>query len=291
MTRSVKRVAAVHDLSGFGRSSLAVIIPILSSMKIQVCPLPTAVLSTHTGGFEGFSFVDLTESMGGFIDHWMSLGIEFDCIYSGFLGSVRQMDILSEWIDASGPRRPLVLIDPVLGDDGRLYATMTPEIVAGMRAYAARADIITPNLTEAALLLDEPYIAAPDAQEIVRLLRGLSRLGPGTVIITGIPESSDDGRFCVMARDGADGSIWKSSYAGIPQYYPGTGDAFASVAAGAILQGDSLPMAVERAVHFVSAAIRASYGYRTPAREGVCLERVLETLASPLPYCSFERID
>ena len=124
MKHSVKRVAAIHDLSGFGRASLTAIIPILSSMGVQVCPLPTAILSNHTGGFETFSFVDFTDHMQDYINHWKELNIDFDCIYSGFLGSERQIEIVSGFIDDFGTEDNMVVIDPVLGDNGTLYSTM-----------------------------------------------------------------------------------------------------------------------------------------------------------------------
>lgn len=120
MKHSVKRVAAIHDLSGFGRASLTAIIPILSSMGVQVCPLPTAILSNHTGGFDTFSFVDFTDHMQDYIDHWKELKIDFDCIYSGFLGSERQIEIVSGFIDDFGTKDNMVVIDPVLGDNGNL---------------------------------------------------------------------------------------------------------------------------------------------------------------------------
>jgi len=157
MKRSVSRVAAIHDLSGFGRSSLAVVIPILSTMGVQVCSVPTAVLSTHTGGFEGYSFVDLTDTLEEFFNHWHKLKIEFDCIYSGFLGSSRQIDIISKFIANFSANDPLVVIDPVMGDNGKLYSTMDREMVEKMRSLLQKADIITPNFTEAAYLLDEEY--------------------------------------------------------------------------------------------------------------------------------------
>ena len=126
---SVKRVAAIHDLSGFGRASLTVVIPIISSMNHQVCPMPTAVLSTHTGGFKDYSFVDLTDSMVAFAKHWKKLNLDFDCIYSGFLGSVKQIDILDKFIDDMKRDYTLTVVDPVLGDNGKLYDTMNEEMV------------------------------------------------------------------------------------------------------------------------------------------------------------------
>ena len=142
MIGKLNKVAAIHDLSGFGRSSLSVVFPILSTMGAQVCSLPTAVLSTHTA-YEGYTFVDLTDYMEAFIKHWKSLDIEFDCIYSGFLGSARQINIISKFIDDFSSSKPLVVIDPVMADDGELYSTMDQEMVKNMRALIKKADIIT----------------------------------------------------------------------------------------------------------------------------------------------------
>lgn len=132
-TNIIPRIAAIHDLSGFGRCSLSVIIPTLSAMGMQVCSLPTAVLSTHTGGFDGYTFVDLTDTMDAYAAHWKSLGISFDCIYSGFLGSQRQIDIILSFIDTFQTENKLVVVDPVFADNGKLYSTFTPDFVPHMR--------------------------------------------------------------------------------------------------------------------------------------------------------------
>ncbi len=151
------RVAAIHDLSGFGRCSLTVAIPILSAMGLQCCPLPTAFLSTHTGGFEGFTFLDMTEEMPRVAAHWKSLDLRFQAIYSGFLGSVRQIDIVENFIREFRREDTVVVVDPVMGDHGEVYQTYTSAMCAGMARLAELADVITPNLTEAALLLGLPY--------------------------------------------------------------------------------------------------------------------------------------
>ena len=151
------RVAAVHDLSGFGRCSLTVAIPILSAMGVQCCPLPTAFLSTHTGGFQGFTFLDMTEEMPRVSAHWKGLGIRFQAVYSGFLGSARQIGVVSDFIRDFRTPETLIVVDPVMGDDGRAYQTCTPDLCAGMAQLAEEADVITPNLTEAAFLLGQSY--------------------------------------------------------------------------------------------------------------------------------------
>lgn len=290
--RSVKRVAAINDLSGFGRSSLSVVIPILSTMGIQVCSAPTAVLSTHTGGFKGYSFVDLTDSLQEFFAHWKKLNLDFDCIYSGFLGSPRQINIVSGFIDDFAKNCDnLVVIDPVLGDNGKLYSTMGQDMVDQMRKLIRKADIITPNFTEAAFLLDKPYDLNISDQELKKWLYELSQMGPEKVVITSAPASKDPKTTSVVAYNKEDNRFWKVSCVYIPAHYPGTGDAFTSVIVGSILQGDNLPIALDRGVQFITTAIRASYGTTFPKREGVLLERVLGNLNMPFLVSSYELLE
>ncbi|NLC76501.1 MAG: pyridoxamine kinase [Clostridia bacterium] len=291
MKRQIKRVAAIHDLSGFGRTSLAVVIPILSTMGFQVCSLPTAVLSTHTGGFEGYSFVDLTEFMAKTVAHWQELKIDFDCIYSGFLGSPRQVEIISRFIDNFSANDPLVVVDPAMGDNGRLYSTMDEEMVREMRGLVAKAQIITPNYTEAAFLLNEPYRPDITLEELKEWLIRLADMGPQVPIITSVPyrgKSRPKHQTAVIAYNREDGRFWKVICVYIPAHYPGAGDTFTSVLVGSLLQGDSIPMAMDRGVQFITTAIRASYGSQYPEREGVLLERVLGSLNLPVFSSSYE---
>jgi pyridoxine kinase len=289
--KPVKRVAAIHDLAGFGRASLTVIIPILSTMGVQVCPVPTAVLSTHTGGFEGYSFVDLTDSMEGYIEHWRRLNLEFDCIYSGFLGSVRQIDIVSKFMDYFGSEDNLTVVDPVMGDNGKLYSTMNIDMVRNMTKLITKADIITPNFTEAAYLLDKEYKLNITEKEMKKWLVELSSMGPETVIITSVPDPNSTRNTWVIAYDRKNNKFWKVSCLYIPAYFPGTGDGFTSVIVGSLLQGDSLPIALDRGVQFITACIRASYGFGYPEREGVLLEKVIQNLKLPVITSSYEILE
>ena len=290
MVKPVKRVAAIHDMSGFGRASLSMVIPILSTMKAQVCPLPTAVLSTHTGGFTDYNFVDLTDTMKATMEHWKKLNIDFDCIYSGFLGSTKQIDIVSEFIDDFGNKESLVVVDPVMGDNGDLYQTMDKAMVENMKKLIKKADIITPNFTEAIYLLDEENREHIDEEKIKDWLIRLSDMGPNIVIITSVPEDKEHKKTSVVAYDRGCNRFWKVSCQYIPAHFPGTGDGFTSVLVGSLLQGDSLPIALDRGVQFITSCIRASYGFDYPEREGVLLELVLENLKMPVLMSSYELI-
>jgi pyridoxine kinase len=290
MNKPVKRVAAIHDLSGFGRASLTAIMPILSTMGVQVCPMPTAVLSSHTGGFTGYSFVDLTDTMKEYKNHWKQLNIDFDCIYSGFLGSTKQIDIISEFIDDFDTEDNIVVVDPVMGDNGKLYDTMDEEMIRHMKKLVCKADIITPNFTEAVYLLDKKYDLDVSEEEIKEWLIELSHMGPSIVIITSVPEFKTNKNTSVIAYDRKTNKFWKVSCKYIPAHFPGTGDCFTSVIVGSLLQGDSLPIALDRGVQFITACIRASYGFDYPRKEGVLLEKVLPNLNMPVMVSSYELI-
>ncbi|PIE87868.1 MAG: pyridoxamine kinase [Bacteroidetes bacterium] len=288
MKSPVKKVAAIHDLSGYGRSSLTVVMPILSSMGIYVCPLPTAILSTNSS-FPGFHFADMTEQMHPIIDHWKALELHFDGIYSGFLGSPKQAEVVKMMIDDFTTPDSLVIVDPVLGDNGKLYEPFGHDMVIGMRALISHAKIITPNLTEACLLLDEPYHEAPSIQAIKEYAVRLAAKGPGTVIITSAPNEASDS--AVIAYDANSQRFWKVGCSYLPAEYPGTGDTFTSVICGALLQGDSLPIALDRAVHFVSYGVRATFGYEHDTREGILQEKILHSLDTPVQISSYELMD
>ena len=244
---STPRVAAIHDMSGFGRCSLTVAIPILSAMGIQCCPLPTAFLSTHTGGFEGFTFLDMTDELPKVAAHWKSLGLEFQAVYSGFLGSERQIAIVEDFLREFRGADTAAVIDPVMGDHGEVYQTYTPAMCAGMARLAELADVITPNLTEAALLLGVPYDALPAGEAGCReVVERLSLDGRRSVVLTGASTAPElTGAMCFDARTGQTEAVQTQR---VPQEFHGTGDVFASVLTGALVQGASLPDAVRQAV-------------------------------------------
>lgn len=286
---NVRRIAAIHDLSGIGRTSLMAVIPILSTMGFNVCPLPTAILSNHSQ-YPDFSFQDLTEEMPRIIDQWEKLGVTFDAIYTGYMGSPRQIEIVCGFIERFRTADTLVVVDPVLGDNGHLYSKMTQEMVEEMRRLACRADVLTPNLTEAFALLDRPYKTDCTTEELKDLIAELSEMGPDTVIITGVPVPGQSGLTSVIARSKSDLRTWKVTCPYLPAHYPGTGDSFTSVITGSLLQGDSLPIALDRAAQFILQGIRSTFGYRMDNRDGILLERVLPNLNTPIQSATYELV-
>ena len=267
-----KRVAAIHDLSGFGKCSLTVALPILSAAGIETSALPTAILSTHTGGISGYTYRDLTEDMRPVMKHWKSLDIKFDAIYTGFLGSFEQLDIVKEFFDAFRQEDNLILVDPVMGDNGELYTVFTREFAAGMRMLCQKADIIVPNLTEAALLLDEPYHPGPFTHAYIEsLLRKLGALGPQKVVLTGVYFKEDE--LGAATYDRTTDTIDYVFTQKIPGYYHGTGDVFASALLSALLNDFSLIDAAAIAVHFTTDSIRRTYKAKTDYRFGVNFEQ------------------
>lgn len=284
-----RRIAAIHDLSGIGRTSLMAVIPILSTMGFNVCPLPTAILSNHSQ-YPDFSFLDLTEEMPKIIDQWEKLGVNFDAIYTGYMGSPRQIEIVCGFIERFRRDETLVVVDPVLGDNGHLYSKMTQEMVEQMRRLARRADVLTPNLTEAFALLSRPYKTDCTTEELKDLIAELSEMGPDTVIITGVPVPGQSGLTSVIARSKSDLRTWKVTCPYLPAHYPGTGDSFTSVITGSLLQGDSLPIALDRAAQFILQGIRSTFGYKMDNRDGILLERVLPNLNTPIQAATYELI-
>lgn len=267
-----KRVAAIHDLSGFGKCSLTVALPILSAAGIETSALPTAILSTHTGGISGYTYRDLTEDMRPVMKHWKSLDIKFDAIYTGFLGSFEQLDIVREFFDAFRQEDNLILVDPVMGDNGELYTVFTREFAAGMRMLCQKADIIVPNLTEAALLLDEPFHPGPYTHAYIEsLLRKLGALGPQKVVLTGLYFKEDE--LGAATYDRTTDTIDYVFTQKIPGYYHGTGDVFASALLSALLNDFSLIDAAAIAVHFTTDSIRRTYKAKTDYRFGVNFEQ------------------
>lgn len=273
---STPRIAAIHDLSCFGRCSLTIALPVLSAMGCQCCPLPTALLSAHTG-FPGNTFLDLTAEMGRIADHWTAMDLQFDAIYSGFLGSADQVDTVARFFNTFKKSSTAVIVDPVMGDHGTAYRTCTPELCRGMRVLAENSDVITPNLTEAALLLDRPYeeIQRTDAYEVVRRL---SVGGRRSVVLTGY--SSGPGQTGALCFDRDSGESKAVQTPREPQDFSGTGDLFASVLAGGVARGVPLFQAAQAAADFVRDCIARTLAEGLTEQDGVDFEPLLGQLTS-----------
>ena len=283
-----KKIAAIHDLSGYGRCSLSVIIPVISAMGIQVCPVPTAVLSTHTGGFTDMALEDLTEHISNCYEHYKRLGLQFDAIYTGFMTSSEQVDSCLKFFD--GNPDALKVVDPVLGDNGKPYSTCTPELMRRMKELVEEADVITPNLTETCMLLGEE---CPPMMSVSQARSWLARLSdkPRIVVIKGVPLIDDEGqKLSNIGFDRESGSFWRIDWDHIPMHYPGTGDIFTSVLTASLLKGESLPIALNRATTFTEIAVKTTYSYGTEARQGVLFEDCLSWLMTNTVLSDYKRL-
>ncbi len=268
-----KKVCAIHDLSCVGRCALTVVIPILSQLGTQVIPMPTALLSSHTGGYTGFSFLELTDEMSKISDHWKSMETTFDSVYSGFLGDEKQIEFVIDFAALCKKKNnALFFADPVMGDDGIKYQTYTDKMCELTRDIAKEADVITPNLTEACILLGIPYREHFEKNEIKDMMIQLSNGGRTSVVITGV--SDVDGTIGARYFDRETGGFGNHFTKKLDASYPGTGDAFSSVVLGALLRGRSLGESVFSAVSYVYSAVELTHRLGTPVREGILLESI-----------------
>lgn len=241
--------AAIHDLSGFGKCSLTVALPVLSACGVETSALPTAVLSTHTGGFTGFVYRDLTPDLLPIAKHWESVGAGFGALYSGFLGSEEQIGMVEEVFRMFRGPGTLVLVDPVMGDGGKLYSTYTQAMADGMARLCRHADVVAPNMTEACHILGLEYDPGPYTREYLeKVLKGLCELGPRQAVITGA--WLEEGKLGAACYDRAAGGMQLYLRRRVPGYFHGTGDLFSSTLLGGLLNGMSLGTACETAVEF-----------------------------------------
>ena len=279
--RKQKRIAAIHDISCFGKCSLTVALPIISAAGIEVSSIPTAVLSTHTGGISGWTYRDLTEDILPIIDHWQSLDLEFDALYTGFLGSFEQINIVAEIFDRLKTPDNLIIVDPVMADNGQLYKIFPPNFPEGMRKLCTKADVIVPNITETVLMLDEPYLEGPYTQAYIEdLLKKLAGLGAGKVVLTG--EYFDHHRLGAASYDSKTGEISYAFSDWIEGYFHGTGDVFASALTAALLNDINIARAAEIAVDFTVGSIARTKAAGTDIRFGVNFEQGLPQLIQQL---------
>lgn len=270
--KRLKRVVAIHDISCFGKCSLTVVLPIISAAGIETSVLPTAVLSTHTGGFTNFTYRDLTEDITPITTHWKSINLAFDAIYTGFLGSFKQLNLVTEFFKTFKTNNNIILIDPVMADNGELYTIFTPKFVNGMRQLCKRADIIVPNITEAALLIEEKYNPGPYTKKnIEKILKNLSLLGPKKIVLTGI--FFEDEKLGVATYDASNGKITYALEKRVPGYFHGTGDVFSSALLSGLLNDFNLEISASIATRFTVAAIKKTANTGTDIRFGVNFEQ------------------
>ena len=270
-----KKIALVNDVTGYGRCSIAVELPLISALKIQGCVLPTAVLSVHTG-FPAYYMDDYTERMPAYIESWKQNKLAFDGILTGFLGSARQSDTVLAFIRDFKQAATKVIVDPVMGDYGRLYPSYTEDMCRKMRQLLTVADVITPNLTEACRLLDIPYPdqgqVSPDRLE--HMAAALTDKGPSQLVLTGLHE----GEYLLnyVYEKGKAPEIQRVKKIGSDR--SGTGDVFAAIVAGRIVQGKTLSEAVHSAADFVSKAMVYTEELQLPHNCGLAFEEFLTDL-------------
>lgn len=273
-----KKVLAINDISCAGRCSLTVALPILSAAGLETRILPTAILSTHTGGFEGYTFLDFTDEMMKIADHWKSLDLKFDAIYTGYLGSGRQIDIVSDIIDMFRDEHTLVYVDPVMGDGGALYAGFNENFPKGMARLCGKADIIVPNITEASLMLGERYIdKGYDRRYIESLAAKLSDLGPEKIVISGVAFNEGEIGCCVYDSKSGRAEYGFTDF--VATLYHGTGDVFGSALLGAYMSGKSLMESAEIAMRYTRDSIYKTSRASSEKRFGVEFETGLGWLA------------
>ena len=251
----MKRIVTIQDISCVGKCSLTVALPIISAMGVEATVLPTAVLSTHTAFNEGYTFRDLTEDITAITDHWKKENFNFDAIYTGYLGSFEQLRLMSEFFDEFKTKDNLIFVDPVMGDYGKLYTGFTPEFAKTMAQLCGKADIIVPNMTEAAFMLDIPYKGEGyDAAYVQDILQKLTTLGAKHAVLTGV--SFEPGKVGVMAYDSENDRFFEYYNDRIDASYHGTGDVFASTCVGALMNGKTLEDALQIAADYTAECIR-----------------------------------
>ena len=266
-----KRIVSVQDISCLGKCSLTIALPILSAYGIETVILPSAILSTHTGGFTGFTFMDLTEEMPKIIDHWKKEQITFDAVYTGYIGDARQFGMIADLKQMLSPGGTF-FVDPAMADHGKLYPALSEEIVSGMRDLVRAADVVLPNLTEAAFLLEEPYQESYTREEIGAMVKKLAAMGPSVVILTGV--SYEPGRIGAVSYEKDTQTMTEYFTTFMEKSYHGTGDAFSSVAIADLLNGKSMGETLEDACEFIVDAIKETIPH-SGMEYGVDFEQVL----------------
>ncbi|MBR5136838.1 MAG: pyridoxamine kinase [Clostridia bacterium] len=277
----MKRAAVIQDISGFGKCSLTMSLPVLSACGVEACPMPTAVLSTHTSEFTNYTYRDLTEDMPSYIKHWASLGIEFSSIYSGYLGSLKQVQIVSDFVDQFRKENTFVLIDPCMGDGGELYSGIPDEMIQTMLGLCHKADLIVPNMTEAELMLGLPHrtgIVEPEYGEMLAtflMLKGIKR-----VAVTGIPYGNN--KVGVWVCDSVAKTCRNIVTNRVDGFFYGTGDLFACSLLAGIENGKTILEAAEIASKITSLAVHKTSEAGIIPKNGLLFEGCIPDLMNSL---------
>lgn len=270
----MKRIVTVQDISCVGKCSLTVALPIISAMGVEAAVIPTAVLSTHTM-FSGFTFADLTDQIHPITEHWKKENFTFDAIYTGYLGSFEQIQLSAALMDDFKTDDNRIFIDPVMADNGQLYAGFNLEFAHEMAKLCGKADVIVPNVTEAALMTDTPWQETQTEAYLMQLLWKLAKLGPKYVVLTGYSPAPD--QIGVIAMDTATGNIFRYTTPKQLRSYHGTGDIFASTLVGAAMNGKSMEEALKIACNYTAKTIENTIADPNSRTYGVNFE-------SEIPY-------
>ena len=269
----MKKIAAINDLSGIGRCSLSVALPIISALKVQCCPFPTSILSSQTG-YPKFTFLDLTNEMTAYYKVWKDLNVNFDCIYSGFLGSINQIDIVYEFIKENP--NAFIVVDPIIGDNGELYPIFNKKSCLKIKELVKLSNLTTPNLTEACFLTGKDFTKQSFTRnEIIEIAKDISKLGPNKVIITGILEEDN---ISNLAYDKTTNEVFFTSIKYNKCSYSGTGDIFTSILCAMICRGFDLKYCVDTATNFIYKVVEYSAQFNDDRNDGIRFEQFLNDL-------------
>ena len=247
-----KKILTIQDISCVGQCSLTVALPVISACGIETCVLPSAVLSTHTAGFSGYTFRDLTEDMPAIKDHWVKEGIRFDAIYTGYLGSTKQIDYVADIFDSVGSDRCVKIVDPAMADNGKLYPGFDADFVEAMKELCAKADYVVPNITESCFLTGLEYKTEYDKAYIDAHLQGLAALGCKNIVLTGV--SYRPGKTGIVVVENGVERYYEHDL--LPNSCHGTGDIYASAFVGALVRGKSAYEAAGIAANYTMECIR-----------------------------------
>lgn len=275
----MKRIVTLQDVSCIGKCALTVALPVISAMGVETAVIPTALLSAHSV-FPDFTFMDLTDQIGPIARHWKSQDLRFDAIYTGYLGSQRQVEVVSDFFDAFKTEDNFIFVDPAMADQGRLYTGFDMDFAAAMTRLCRKADIIDPNITEACFMTGMPYRETYDERYVRRLMDRLTDLGAKTVVLTGV--SLEPGKTGVVGMDTATGKTYHYFHPQFKGQFHGTGDIFSSSVVGALMNGRSLDESLRIAANFTYESIRQTAMDETSSWYGVAFEKALPYLIDQL---------